>query len=199
MDGCRRSKLTVAGKEQDFPLVADANHRRAAVFAGRARARRGAAGFAGYRNACRRSRRAWSPAPTRPIAYRLLGAANPRPGSATLVSFRRTVDDWQKLQPFRLALAGRRRRAALESGGRVLTVSLPKAAVADGADEQLPGRRRSEADGRLAVVARAIDSYAVTQSRDCVADQRLDSRDRLPTSCSGRRKVATGCSRRRAC
>jgi hypothetical protein len=64
--------------------------------------------------------------PAAPIGYNPLVDANPRPGSATLVSFD-GQGDWQKLLPFRLALADGSLPPAWDPAGRVLTVSLPKA------------------------------------------------------------------------
>ena len=67
----------------------------------------------------------------RPVAYAALTDPNPRPGSATLVSFN-AGDDWQQTLGFRLALGELGRRATptprphVGSGGRVLTVFLPK-------------------------------------------------------------------------
>jgi hypothetical protein len=60
-----------------------------------------------------------------PVPYEKLGDANPRPGSATLVSFG-GQDDWQKLLPFRLALADGSQSPQWDPQGRVLTVYLPK-------------------------------------------------------------------------
>ncbi len=64
-----------------------------------------------------------------PVPYSALEDANPRPGSATLVSFG-GQDDWQKLLPFRLAPADGNDVPAWDPAGRVLTVSLPKATLA---------------------------------------------------------------------
>ena len=60
-----------------------------------------------------------------PVPYAPLDAANPRDGSAVLVSFGGN-GDWQKLQPFRLALADGNQPPVWDPAGRVLTVSLPK-------------------------------------------------------------------------
>lgn len=60
------------------------------------------------------------------VPYAPLADANPRPGSATLVSFD-GEGDWQKLQPFRLALADGASAPTWDPQGRVLTVFLPKA------------------------------------------------------------------------
>ena len=60
-----------------------------------------------------------------PIPYPNLVDANPRPGSATLVSFGGS-GDWQKLQPFRLALADGDGAPDWDPQNRVLTVHLPK-------------------------------------------------------------------------
>jgi len=60
-----------------------------------------------------------------PIPYPNLIDANPRPGSATLVSFGEP-GDWQKLQPFRLALADGAGAPDWDPQGRVLTVHMPK-------------------------------------------------------------------------
>ena len=60
-----------------------------------------------------------------PVPYAPLDAANPRDGSAVLVSFGGD-GDWQKLQPFRLALADGNQPPAWDPAGRVLTISLPK-------------------------------------------------------------------------
>ncbi|MBD2731845.1 hypothetical protein H6G96_37630 [Nostoc sp. FACHB-892] len=59
------------------------------------------------------------------ISYHQLDDPNPRPGSATLVSFG-DEGDWQTLQPFRLALGDGNASPAWDAQNRVLTVSLPK-------------------------------------------------------------------------
>jgi hypothetical protein len=64
--------------------------------------------------------------PGAPVNYTPLVDANPRPGSATLVSFD-GQGDWQKLLPFRLALTDGSQPPDWDPAGRVLTVSLPKA------------------------------------------------------------------------
>jgi hypothetical protein len=64
--------------------------------------------------------------PAAPVGYNPLVDANPRPGSATLVSFD-GQGDWQKLLPFRLALADGSQAPSWDPQKRVLTVSLPKA------------------------------------------------------------------------
>ena len=60
-----------------------------------------------------------------PAPYQGLVDANPRAGSATLVSFGNS-GDWQKLQPFRLALSDGDGPPDWDPQGRVLTVHLPK-------------------------------------------------------------------------
>jgi hypothetical protein len=60
------------------------------------------------------------------VDFSLLSDANPRPGSAALVSFD-GEGDWQKLLPFRLALADGSQSPTWDPKGRVLTVFLPKA------------------------------------------------------------------------
>jgi hypothetical protein len=60
-----------------------------------------------------------------PLPYEKLGDANPRPGSAALISFN-GGDDWQKLLPFRLALADGNQAPTWDPQQRVLTVFLPK-------------------------------------------------------------------------
>jgi hypothetical protein len=64
--------------------------------------------------------------PVAPVPYETLDDANPRTGSVTLISFGGSAD-WQKLQPFRLALADGSGAPTWDSQGRVLTVFLPKA------------------------------------------------------------------------
>ena len=64
-----------------------------------------------------------------PLPYNLLEGANPRTGSAALVSF--GASDWQKLQPFRLALADNGSALPVwDPQKRILTVSLPKGSLA---------------------------------------------------------------------
>jgi hypothetical protein len=63
--------------------------------------------------------------PEAAVPYRLLDDPNPRPGSATLVSFG-GAEDWQTIQPFRLALAEGNAAPAWDAANRVLTVALPK-------------------------------------------------------------------------
>jgi hypothetical protein len=64
--------------------------------------------------------------PAQPLPYQTLDAANPRPGSAALVSFG-GEGDWQKLESFRLALADGEQAPQWDPAGRVLTIYLPKA------------------------------------------------------------------------
>ncbi len=59
------------------------------------------------------------------LKYESLNDANPRPGSVTLVDFD-GAQDWQEVQPFRLALADGNRPPAWDAANRVLTVFLPK-------------------------------------------------------------------------
>ena len=59
------------------------------------------------------------------LAYQKLGDANPRRGSAALVSFGGD-GDWQKMLPFRLTLADGDAPPQWDPQQRVLTVSLPK-------------------------------------------------------------------------
>jgi hypothetical protein len=68
-------------------------------------------------------------APTAPVPYRVLNDPNPRPGSATLVSFGGS-EDWQTTQPFRLALADGTVSPQWDGQNRVLTVALPKGTTA---------------------------------------------------------------------
>jgi hypothetical protein len=64
--------------------------------------------------------------PAGPVPYRALDDAQPRPGSATLISFG-GERDWQTRQPFRLALADDGAAAPhWDAQNRLLTVSLPK-------------------------------------------------------------------------
>lgn len=63
--------------------------------------------------------------PPSPIAYDPLNDPNPRPGSATLISFG-GEGDWQTVQPFRLALADGEGVPQWDAENRVLTVFLPK-------------------------------------------------------------------------
>ncbi len=67
--------------------------------------------------------------PAKPLPYQALESANPRPGSAALVSFDGD-GDWQKLQSFRLALADGDQTPEWDPANRVLTVHLPKASQA---------------------------------------------------------------------
>lgn len=60
-----------------------------------------------------------------PIAYNLLDDPNPRPGSATLISFG-GEGDWQTMQPFRLALNDGNGAPVWDAQNRVLSISLPK-------------------------------------------------------------------------
>lgn len=62
-----------------------------------------------------------------PAPYHPLDDANPRPGSAILVSYD-GGGDWQNLLPFRLALADGSGAPEWDPAGRLLTVRLPKAA-----------------------------------------------------------------------
>ena len=59
------------------------------------------------------------------IVYEKLSDVNPRPGSATLVGFGGR-EDWQKVAPFRLALAEGDAAPHWDPIERLLTVSLPK-------------------------------------------------------------------------
>jgi len=59
------------------------------------------------------------------VSYDTLPDPNPRPGSATLVSFD-GEDDWQKVVPFRLALSEGDTPPGWDPTGRKLTVFLPK-------------------------------------------------------------------------
>lgn len=61
----------------------------------------------------------------KPIAYIPLDNPNPRPGSATLISFG-GEGDWQTMLPFRLALNEGNAAPTWDALNRVLTVSLPK-------------------------------------------------------------------------
>jgi hypothetical protein len=63
-----------------------------------------------------------------PVPYVELTDPDPRPGSATLVSFD-GADDWTKAAPFRLALAEGDGAPEWDAGARVLTVHLAKAGV----------------------------------------------------------------------
>jgi hypothetical protein len=67
--------------------------------------------------------------PEAPIAYGQLNDPNPRPGSATLIGFG-GANDWQTLQPFRLALDEGSAAPRWDAQSRVLTVSLPKGTTA---------------------------------------------------------------------
>jgi hypothetical protein len=60
-----------------------------------------------------------------PLPYQPLVDANPRPGSASLISFDGQAG-WQALKPFRLALADGEGAPTWDPAGRVLTVRLPK-------------------------------------------------------------------------
>ena len=111
----------VAGQEQDIPPGKRARRSTPALPAGCAGARRRPARPArlagwqpGVRGTGRRRRRA---AAVRPAWRR-----QPAPGSAALVSFGGD-GDWQKLQPFRLALADGSEPPAWDPQNRVLTVS----------------------------------------------------------------------------
>ncbi len=63
--------------------------------------------------------------PEKPIVYTPLDNPNPRPGSATLISFG-GEGDWQTMLPFRLALSDGNVAPTWDALNRVLTVSLPK-------------------------------------------------------------------------
>lgn len=63
--------------------------------------------------------------PASPISYSPLDDPNPRPGSATLISFG-GEGDWQTVQPFRLALGEGATPPQWDAENRVLTVFLPK-------------------------------------------------------------------------
>ncbi len=67
-------------------------------------------------------------APAVPLPYTLVEGANPRAGSAAVVSFG-GGGDWQNLQPFRLALADGSGSPDWDPQKRVLTVHLPKATL----------------------------------------------------------------------
>jgi hypothetical protein len=62
------------------------------------------------------------------LAYGALADPNPRPGSATLVPFE--PEDWRKTKGFRLLLAEGHGAPTWDPAERVLTVRLPKAAMA---------------------------------------------------------------------
>lgn len=64
--------------------------------------------------------------PKTELAYQALDDPNPRPGSAALISFG-GEGDWQKLLPFRLALADGESAPQWDAAERVLIISLPKA------------------------------------------------------------------------
>ncbi|PSN13065.1 hypothetical protein C7271_22920, partial [filamentous cyanobacterium CCP5] len=63
--------------------------------------------------------------PVGPVTYNLLEDANPRPGSATLISFGGR-EDWQQVAPFRLALNEGDGAPQWDAEARLLTVFLPK-------------------------------------------------------------------------
>ncbi|HVN54467.1 MAG TPA: hypothetical protein VMT46_09060 [Anaerolineaceae bacterium] len=63
--------------------------------------------------------------PAADVPYQPLADANPRGGSALLISFD-SQDDWQKLLPFRIVLADGTQRPAWDPQNRVLSVFLPK-------------------------------------------------------------------------
>ncbi|MDD5578056.1 MAG: hypothetical protein PHY16_02095 [Methylobacter sp.] len=65
------------------------------------------------------------PGPEAQVAYHLLDDPNPRPGSATLISFG-GEGDWQAMQPFRLALNDGHAAPKWDAENRVLTISLTK-------------------------------------------------------------------------
>ncbi len=69
-----------------------------------------------------------SAAGTGSVVYEPLTDAHPRPGSATLISFGGETD-WTTARPFRLALAEGSSPPAWDATTRVLTISLPKAAL----------------------------------------------------------------------
>ncbi len=66
--------------------------------------------------------------PSAELPYKALDDANPRPGSAALVSFGGD-GDWQKLLPFRLALADGSAAPHWDPQERVLSVALPKGSL----------------------------------------------------------------------
>ena len=63
--------------------------------------------------------------PAEDVTYGEIADAQPRAGTATLVSFGGR-DDWQQVLPFRLALADGPAAPRWDPAGRLLTVSLPK-------------------------------------------------------------------------
>lgn len=65
---------------------------------------------------------------TGPVLYTALNDPNPRPGSATLISFG-GVADWKGMRPFRLALDEGDHSPVWDPVNRVLTVFLPKGAT----------------------------------------------------------------------
>ncbi len=121
-------KLAVAGQEQEVPLdsaeILDAVPYLPDVLA------RGAA-LRNLPGAPEGSRAAVEPGAgaAQALPYKNLEGANPRPGSAALVSFG-GQGDWQNLQPFRLAPADGAGPPEWDPQKRVLTVYLPKAHLA---------------------------------------------------------------------
>ena len=109
-----------------------------------------------------------------PVAYEPLSSANPRAGSATLVSFG-GEGDWQQLRPFRLALADGEQTPHWDPQNRVLTVYLPKAA-----QTVVPLSSFLFADDlkRMGVwqwLREYIDQITVQQPESPVANPELDS------------------------
>jgi hypothetical protein len=109
-----------------------------------------------------------------PLAYQPLADANPRAGSAALVSFG-GEGDWQNLLPFRLALADGSGPPTWDPAARILTVSLPK-----GTQFVVPlsGHLGGDDLKRMGVwqwLRERIDRITVQSPDVPVADARVDS------------------------
>lgn len=125
------TSITVAGKTDTYPLIAGAVYGPLPYLLeplSRGAAIRNLPGTA----AGARGDVAPGAGAAAPVVYHPLSDPNPRPGSATLVSF--GPDDWQQRIGFRLALAeppsgAQQRVPDWDPANRVLTVYLPKAAM----------------------------------------------------------------------
>ncbi|MBK6890752.1 MAG: hypothetical protein IPI59_01250 [Sphingobacteriales bacterium] len=66
------------------------------------------------------------PTSENPIPYQILSGANPRKGSATLISYKNTADWKNNTLPFRIALNEGNQAPSWDENNRLLTVYLPK-------------------------------------------------------------------------
>jgi hypothetical protein len=121
-------KFTVAGKENNYPIVAGARIDAVPYLPDPLSA---AAAFRNLPGTRSGQRGEVSPGvgTSAPVSYNTLSDPNPRPGSATLVSF--GGPDWQSVLPFRLVLADEDpndpgQPPQWDPSERILTVWLPK-------------------------------------------------------------------------